>query len=195
MRPFDDSDHSHPSVDPAAIDLGETLSISIDIGALLRAHAAVPAKRGNGSPATADANIAPLIGMVSRSVDFALGFLELPHFRILILLSERDSMPMSEIAAAMAMRSRTLSTLLHSMEATGWLTISGPDRGISDSATITEQGRAVVDDVTSKRQREIDEILQRLSDTDRAMIDTAFSSFAVAANEPAIRKRDKGSPQ
>jgi DNA-binding MarR family transcriptional regulator len=133
--------------------------------------------------------------MVSRSVDFALGFLELPHFRILILLSERDSMPMSEIAAAMAMRSRTLSTLLHSMEATGWLTISGPDRGISDSATITEQGRAVVDDVTSKRQREIDEILQRLSDTDRAMIDTAFSSFAVAANEPAIRKRDKGSPQ
>jgi DNA-binding MarR family transcriptional regulator len=189
---------SNSPVDPAAIESGQIVSITIDISGLLHSQAIQRTKRDAGSldsvpELAAMTGIAPLIGLVSRSVDFALGFLELPHFRVLVLLTERDSMSVVEIVDAMKMPARRILKLLDSMEDAGWVSRSGPGRGVSESIAISPTGRDLVSEVTAKRQQEIDEILERMPESDRIAMAKAFSSFATAADEPPMRPRNNGS--
>jgi DNA-binding MarR family transcriptional regulator len=197
LKPLDDGNRSVAPVDPAAIDLDKNSSITIDISGLLHSQAVDAVPLGtvglkSVQELAGKANIAPLIGLLSRSVDFALGFVELPHFRVLIILSERDSISAAEIVQATKATSRKTLALLDSMENAGWIHALVPGRGVTETVAITEKGRALVEEVTTKRQQEIDEILQRLSEADRALIAKAFSSFATAANEPQIRRRKNG---
>jgi len=197
LIPLVNGGQPEPPIDPAAIELGQTVSVTIDIPALLRSGAIDPAtsrrtRLDQVQGLTSDANIAPLIGVISRSVDFALGFLDLPHFRVLILLSGADSISVAELVVALSLNAKSTLALLDRMEDCGWIYTATPGRGVTETVAITEQGRSLVEDVTRKRQREIDEILDRLSEADRSTIATAFSSFATAAHEPAIRRPKKG---
>ncbi|HEX4059013.1 MAG TPA: hypothetical protein VHX87_11960 [Galbitalea sp.] len=183
---------SDSPVDPASTQLGERDAITIDISSLLRSEVAEHAKLDTASLERVDelarnANIAPLIGLLSRSVDFALGFLDLPHFRILIILSQRSSITAAELVELMKFAPRKLLALLDSMENAGWIFTAVAGRGVAEAVSISEQGRELVNAVTTKRQRDIDEILARLSEDDRSTIAKAFRSFAEAAREPALR--------
>ncbi|HEY1530199.1 MAG TPA: MarR family transcriptional regulator [Galbitalea sp.] len=187
-------------VDPATVQHDGIVSITIDISGLLYSQAVGPVRLEARSlesvrELAGEADVAPLIGLVSRSVDFALGFLELPHFRVLILLSERDSMSVAEIVDAMKMPPRKTSTLLDSMENANWIYTAVSRRGVLESVAISTQGRILVDEVTMKRQQEIDEILQRMSEANRTIMAKAFSSFAAAANEPTLRQPKNGIAQ
>jgi DNA-binding MarR family transcriptional regulator len=136
--------------------------------------------------------IAPLLGLIARSVKSALDILELDHLRILILLSQRDAISVTELSRLTTLQPRKLAKVLDAMEAADWISTSRPARGIGETVAVSPSGNALVQQVTQKRQSEIDEILARMSEEDRATVTRAFSSFASAAAEPALLRPKLG---
>ena len=136
--------------------------------------------------------IAPMLGLVARSIASALGFLELTHIRVLVVLSQRDEMSVAELVALMKMRARVMLKILDAMDNAGWIVTAKPGRGTSEMIAISAQGRQLVDDVTAQRQREIDMILDRMTNDDREVLARAFNSFAAAAGERPVPKPKSG---
>lgn len=189
MEPLDEPDGRETSIDPAALELPSTVAVTIDISQLLRDQAGRQVALDVGKFESADAvtenpGIAPMLGLVSRSVESALGYLELTHIRVLVVLSQKRAMTVAELAALMKMRSRGVARILDSMHDAGWILTASPGRGTSESVTISAQGLELVNTITAQRQREIDSILSRMQDTDRETLARAFNAFAAAAGEP-----------
>jgi DNA-binding MarR family transcriptional regulator len=195
VEPLDATVRPSSVPDPAAIDLPPTTSVTIDVALLLQAHAAAisgSAASRVPSPRLAhdDPGIEPVLALISRSVAGAIGVLELPHLRVLVLLSQNDSMLVSELATLMKLPYRRAFELLDVMESSDWIATDSSARGLGERIRITPQGRQVVESITAGRQREIDEILDRLSAVDRARLAHAFNAFAAAAGEdPVIAPR------
>jgi len=197
VEPLPDPAHPLTPIDPAAIEHGGIFKVTIDISRLLQNQAADGTAMDPGGLETfgglADVpSIAPMLGLVSRSIASALGILELTHFRALVLLSERDSLIAAELMALMNMHSQPLMNLLDAMEGAGWIFATMRGRGVNEQVAITERGRAVVEEATRQRQNEIDDILARMSVQDRDTLATAFNAFAAAASESPVTKPKKG---
>ena len=197
MVPHDDSSASDLQVDPASVDLPPTVAVTIDISELLQREANRQTKlnvEGLNSVAELVANpgIAPMLGMIARSLDSALGFLDVTHIRVLLLLCQRESISVAELAGVMKMRARTALRMLDSMDDAGWIFTMTPGRGTREVVAISAQGRALIEDVTAQRQREIDSILGRMVEDDRESLTSAFNAFADAAGEFPLRKPRKG---
>jgi hypothetical protein len=131
MEPLDAPAHLDTPIDPAAIELPVTVAVTIDISQLLRAQASshVVLDLGTFESArvlTENPNIEPMLGLVSRSIEAALGFLELTHIRVLVVLSQKDAMSVAELAALMKARSRSMAKILDAMEDAGWIVTASP---------------------------------------------------------------------
>jgi DNA-binding MarR family transcriptional regulator len=174
-----------------------TNAVSIDIGELLGVRAGLEHGLGlDGFELSAnlgvEQRIEPLLGVISRTIEDTIGILELPHLRILVLLSRKDVMSVAELATLMRLNAHRMSALLDSMEASGWIDSGSRARGIGETIAIRQQGRDLVESLTIRRQSEIDEILNRMPEDARAELARAFNSFAAAAGEQPIRKPRKG---
>jgi DNA-binding MarR family transcriptional regulator len=197
MEPVDDQSRAAAGPDPAAVDLSRHDAVSIDIGQLLSAGAGAQTAldlNGFEHPADlrAEPRLEPVLSLVSRTIESTMGILELPHLRILILLSQKDAVSVAELASLMKLNTHRLSVLLDSMEASGWIDSGSRARGIGETIAIRGQGRDLVDALTERRQREIDEILTRVPEEARAELARAFNSFAAAAGESPTTKPRKG---
>jgi DNA-binding MarR family transcriptional regulator len=184
-------------VDPAAIELDRETAITIDVGQWLRHEATQPTAVDVNAFDASDQlsrspDLAPLFGLVARSLSSAIGVLDLMHFRVLILLSGRDSMSARELVGLTAMKPRNLLHLLDAMEAVEWIIVATPGRGVAEKVAITEKGSEMVEQVTSRRQQQIDGVLNRVSSDERSTIADAFNAFAAAAREPTMRKPRQG---
>ncbi len=98
----------------------------------------------------------------------------------------------AELATLLNMRSRKAFELLDAMENSGWIGADSHARGLGERITITQQGRNAVESITVRRQREIDEILERLSESDRTRLADAFNAFAAAARERPVTEPKPG---
>ena len=197
MEPLDDAAPPSSRPSPADIDLPSTTAITIDIAQLLNARARTSTKLDvsefeHSVPLARNQRFEPVLGLISRSLRDAVNLIELPHLRVLVLLSQRDSMSVGELANLMNSRSRAMFALLDSMEASGWIGSHSQARGMGETITITQQGQSVIDSITEQRQHDIDEILGRVSDEDRVGLARAFNSFAAAAGEAPIRRPRRG---
>lgn len=125
-----------------------------------------------------------LLGVVARSMTDVLHDVTLPQFRVLVLLTSVSSLRIGALAARMNAKPSTFTRTIDRMVAHGWV-----DRtGSSDSrrevlVKINDSGRALVDQVTMRRRREISEILGRLTPAQQTSIRAALSIFAEAAGE------------
>ncbi|HEX4442096.1 MAG TPA: MarR family transcriptional regulator [Galbitalea sp.] len=197
MEPLDEP-APHPSLlGPADIDLPSTTAITIDIAQLLAARAGSPVTLDLSdferlAPLRDDPRIEPVLGLISRSIAGAVRFIELPHLRVLVLLSQRESISVAELATLMKLRPRGTFALLDSMESAGWIAGDPQARGVGETIRISPQGRNVVESMTDQRQREIDEILGRISEADRVELTRAFNLFAAAAGEAPVHKPKQG---
>jgi DNA-binding MarR family transcriptional regulator len=182
---------AHP--DPAAVTPPPTFSITIDIAGLLQAQARTLEALGlgdfEGSVALREnPRVEPMFGLIARSIQGSVEFLELPHLRILVLLSQENAMTVAELSSLVKVEGRPLAALLDMMEASGWIVGGSPVRALDDTIVISPQGKNVIQSMTERRQRDIDKIMARMSEADRAAVATAFSSFAAAAGEPPVKK-------
>jgi DNA-binding MarR family transcriptional regulator len=192
-----DPERAPNPVDPAGIELSDVLSVTIDITRFLRDQAGQPEtldpeKLASLVELAESASLTPILGLISRSVTSALGSLEITHFRVLVLLSDRDSLIAADLMRMMGMTPGPLLGLLDAMDDAGWIDTRMRGRGVNETVAITEKGRAVVDEVTAQRQNEIDEILARMTEPDRDTVSAAFAAFAAAARESPVRKPNRG---
>ena len=128
-----------------------------------------------------------LLGVVARSVASALEVVTLPQFRILVLLSSGGPTRVGVLAEQMTIVASTFTRSLDRMVVAGWITrVANPEDRREVLVQLTDAGRQLVDEVTQRREREIQSILAVLTDHDRAELIRAFALFASAAAEPRV---------
>ncbi|HEY2642894.1 MAG TPA: MarR family transcriptional regulator [Galbitalea sp.] len=130
-----------------------------------------------------------LLGVVARSVSTALDSVTLPQFRVLIVLSSSGPMRMGLLAERMHAVASTFSRSIDRMVHGGWVErIDSPDSRREVIIRLTSLGRALVDEVTERRRHEIAEILSRMSQDERTVLQGALVSFSEAAGEASAEE-------
>jgi DNA-binding MarR family transcriptional regulator len=130
-----------------------------------------------------------LLGVVARSVASALEVVTLPQFRVLVILSGAGPMRMGALAERFHANQSTFSRSMDKIVTGGWAQRStSPDSRREVLISLTETGRALVDEVTERRHREISSILERLSPSEQDSVRAALELFAIAANEYSVEE-------
>lgn len=126
-----------------------------------------------------------LLGVVARSISSALDSVTMPQFRVMIVLASSGPMRMGLLAERIHAVPSTFSRSIDRMVAGGWVErIDSPDSRREVIIRLTSLGRALVDDVTERRRREIAAVLSKMSHEERAALQSALVSFSEAAGEP-----------
>lgn len=145
-----------------------------------------------GTVSAADATLLAsraLLGVVARSVSSALEVVTLPQFRVLVILSGSGPMRMGTLAEHVHANQSTFSRSMDRIVAGGWAQRStSPDSRREVLITLTDTGRALVDEVTEHRHREISTILERLTPSERESVRAALELFAIAADEYSVEE-------
>lgn len=127
-----------------------------------------------------------LLGVVARSIATALDEVSLPQFRVLVVLVGSGPMRIGALAERMNAVPSTFSRTIDRMVAGGWVERSAsPDSRREVMIDASRSGRTLVDRVTDLRRREIAAVLNALDGEERRMVTMAFSTFSLAAGEPA----------
>lgn len=126
-----------------------------------------------------------LLGVVARSVSDALHDVTLPQFRVLVVLSSTGPLRIGALAEKMSANPSTFSRTIDRMVTGGWVgRASSIDSRREVLVHITEQGHALVDEVTERRRTEVARILHDVPVAERDGIARALTSFTAAAGEP-----------
>jgi DNA-binding MarR family transcriptional regulator len=130
-----------------------------------------------------------LLGVVARSVSSALEFVTLPQFRVLVVLSGTGAIRMSSLAERVHANQSTFSRSMDKIVSGGWAQRSAsPDNRREVLISLTDSGRALVDEVTARRHREISTILERLTPSEQDSVRAALELFAIAADEYSVEE-------
>ena len=128
-----------------------------------------------------------LLGIVARSVAPALEAVSLPQFRVLVLLSSEGPTRVGQLAVQVGANPSTFSRSIDRMVAGGWVTRSeNPDSRREVLLELTDDGRWLVESVTTRRRREITAVLDKMTATDRDALMAALATFTAAAGEPDV---------
>jgi len=128
-----------------------------------------------------------LLGIVARSVAPALEVVSLPQFRVLVLLSSEGPTRVGQLATQVGANPSTFSRSIDRMVAGGWVVRSeNPDSRREVLLELTDDGRWLVESVTTRRRREIEGVLARMSAADRKTLIAGLNSFNAAAGETSV---------
>ncbi|MCV7066945.1 MarR family winged helix-turn-helix transcriptional regulator [Mycolicibacterium houstonense] len=117
-----------------------------------------------------------LVGVALRSVDQLE--ISLPQFRLLLVLQERGKLTSTECAQALGVVGSTVTRLADRLDASGHLSRgSDPTNRSVVTLALTERGRKLVRQVTTRRRRELARVLDRLDPDERAACASALRSF------------------
>jgi DNA-binding MarR family transcriptional regulator len=143
----------------------------------------------SAKPATAQATLTAsraLLGVIARSVAGALEVVSLPQFRVLVLLSVRGRTRFGALADLVGANPSTFSRAVDRMVAGGLVDRSpSPESRREVLIGLTELGRSLVEEVTSRRRDELSLVLDRLSPSEQESVRVAMELFANAAGEPS----------
>lgn len=125
-----------------------------------------------------------LLGVVARSLGPALESITLPQFRVLVVLTTTGPIRLGALAERMNTNPSTFSRSIDRMVAGGWVDRNpSPDSRREVIVELTETGRVLVEEVTDRRRRELQKILDRLGTAERDKVREALSLLADAAGE------------
>lgn len=130
-----------------------------------------------------------LLGVVARSVSSALELVTLPQFRVLVVLAGTGPIRMGALAERVHANQSTFSRSMDKIVAGGWAErSSSPDSRREVLISLTESGRALVEEVMERRQKEISTILERLTPSEQDSVRAALELFAIAAGEYSVEE-------
>lgn len=123
-----------------------------------------------------------LVGVAARSMAELDGRVSLVQWRLLVVIHSRGSLPSGRAAIALGMTASSLSRLADRLSAAGLIrrAPSSASRRIV-CLDLTEDGRAIVEEVFRRRRRDLRGILSTLPAEERAQLRTALSAFEAAA--------------
>ncbi|GAW50919.1 MULTISPECIES: MarR family winged helix-turn-helix transcriptional regulator [unclassified Nocardioides] len=125
-----------------------------------------------------------LVAVSARSLAALGEEVTLPEYRALVLLARTGGSRVIDLAGAMSLNPSTVSRMCDRLLRKGLVsrTSEESDRR-AVRLTLTETGRALVDEVTRARTVEIESIVARVSPAHRALLVAGFQAFADAAGE------------
>jgi DNA-binding MarR family transcriptional regulator len=139
---------------------------------------------GRGEPATTSAEelvafeaaTRDLVGLALRSVEHLE--VSLPQFRLLLVLHELGRSSATQCAEALGVVGSSVTRLSDRLHASGHI-VRGGDPGNRSVVTLelTESGRRVVRQVTTRRRRELGQVLDRLDPAERARCATTLGKL------------------
>jgi DNA-binding MarR family transcriptional regulator len=117
-----------------------------------------------------------LVGLAMRSIESLE--VSLSQFRLLLVLHEQGRSTSTQCAQALGVVGSSVTRLADRLHASGHLT-RGADPGNRSVVTLelTDAGRAVVRQVTSRRRRALRRVLDRLRPEDRAACAAALGTL------------------
>ena len=117
-----------------------------------------------------------LVGVALRSVDQLE--ISLPQFRLLLVLQERGKSTSTECAQALGVVGSTVTRLADRLDASGHVVRgSDPTNRSVVTLSLTDRGRKLVRQITTRRRRELSRVLDRLDPAQRAACASALRSF------------------
>lgn len=126
-----------------------------------------------------------LLGVVARSLAPVLDQVSLAQFRVLVLLCDGGPMRSGLLAEGLGVHPSTFTRMADRLVASGWVErLAAPDNRREVHVALTDLGRELVEEVTSRRREAIDEILAPLTASQRRQILSGLTVFAAAAGEP-----------
>lgn len=104
-----------------------------------------------------------LVGVALRSVELLNGEVSLPQYRLLLVLHENGRCTSTHVAQALGVVGSSVTRLGDRLQASGHL-LRGADLSNRSVVTLelTERGRQLVKQVTTRRRRELRRVLDRL---------------------------------
>ena len=127
-----------------------------------------------------------LLGVVARSLAPALEDVTVPQFRLIVLVVSLGPTRSGDLADRLAVGPSTLTRNVDRLVAGGWVERRpGTDHRREVRIAATDRGRALVDEVTERRRRELEAIVAGMPEQDRAVAVAGMAAFRRAMGEPA----------
>ena len=126
-----------------------------------------------------------LVGVSARSLEVAEGAVSLAQFRTLVVLRAHGATGLSRLAQRLGVNA---STALRSVDRLAAAGFADRRENAQDRREVvielTTRGRRLVDQVTERRRRAIEEIVVAMPVSRRRALVAALRAFAEAADEP-----------
>lgn len=128
-----------------------------------------------------------LVGVSARSLAEVEGTVSLSQFRTLVVLDGHGDTRLNHLAGRLGVGASTAMRAVDRLIAAGLVARrENPDDRREVVISLTDQGRAVVDEVTRRRRTAIAQIVQRMPRELTPALIEALTAFAVAADEPSV---------
>jgi DNA-binding MarR family transcriptional regulator len=123
-----------------------------------------------------------LVSITARSLTAVNEDVTLPQFRSLVVLATAGPQTVSALADRLAVHASTMTRMCNRLVSRG-LVVRAPSAVDRREVVIalTTMGTSVVETVMTARRREIDDVVQRMGDDDRAAVVIALNKFSQAA--------------
>ncbi|HUI48965.1 MAG TPA: MarR family transcriptional regulator [Acidimicrobiia bacterium] len=127
-----------------------------------------------------------LVSITARSLSSVNEDVTIPQFRSLVVLATSGPQTVSALADRLAVHASTMTRMCNRLVSRG-LVIRAPSAVDRREVVIalTTMGTTVVENVMAARRRELDEVVRRMGEHDRAAVVVALDKFAQAAGEDA----------
>ncbi|KTR43250.1 hypothetical protein NS263_00170 [Curtobacterium oceanosedimentum] len=126
-----------------------------------------------------------LLGVVARSMTTALEHVTVPQFRLIVLVTTLGPTRAGDLAERLAVGPSTLTRNVDRLVAGGWVERRpGPMNRREVLVAATDRGRALVDEVSARRGRELAEVLDRVPESDRPTVVAGMRALRTAMDEP-----------
>jgi DNA-binding MarR family transcriptional regulator len=125
-----------------------------------------------------------LVAIAARSLAAAGEDVTLPQYRALVVLASRGPQRVVDLAAFLAVTASTATRMCDRLARKGLIRrqrLSSDRRSVRVS--ISAAGRDLVAEVTQRRRRDVQAIVERMSTADREQLVTTLRMFADAAGE------------
>jgi DNA-binding MarR family transcriptional regulator len=125
-----------------------------------------------------------LVAISARSLAAVQERVTLPQFRMLVVVS-RGETKLVTLAEQLGVNPSTAMRMIERLTAAGLVTREvNPKNRRETLHRLTDEGRRIVDEVTSRRRAEITEVLARMSADQRQALISAMKAFNEAGAEP-----------
>ncbi|PCN48619.1 MarR family transcriptional regulator [Curtobacterium sp. 'Ferrero'] len=126
-----------------------------------------------------------LLGVVARSLTAALEHVTVPQFRLIVLVTTLGPTRSGDLAERLAVGPSTLTRNVDRLVSGGWVERrTGEDNRREVLIAPTEAGRSLVAEVTERRTRELETVLARVPEPQRAVVVEGMRALRTAMDEP-----------
>ncbi|GAA2117792.1 MarR family winged helix-turn-helix transcriptional regulator [Actinomadura napierensis] len=128
-----------------------------------------------------------LVAVAARSLAAVEDAVTLPQFRLLVVLSSQGPAKLVTLAGLLDVNPSTALRMVDRLVASKLVDRrASPDSGREIRIELTAAGRAVVDQVTTRRRTDIAAIVARMPPGERRALVAALRAFAEAGGEPPV---------